>query len=119
MYKCTNVQMSDVQMCKCTDFQTNFKQKGCKKGDKRRHAHDHCKDEKEFDELAIELFAYQYANNLPFRQFAMQQGSSPRMAKTWRDIPPVPINAFKSVLLSCCVLFDTIFICSSICRYCT
>ena len=59
--------------------------------------------EKEFDELAIELFAYQYTNNLPFRQFAIQQGSSPRMAKTWRDIPPVPINAFKSVLLSCCV----------------
>ena len=61
------------------------------------------KTEKEFDELAIELFAYQYANNLPFRQFAIQQGSSPRMAKTWRDIPAVPINAFKSVLLSCCV----------------
>ena len=53
--------------------------------------------ENEFNELAIELFAYQYANNLPFHQFAMQQGSSPRMAKTWRDIPPVPINAFKSV----------------------
>ena len=58
--------------------------------------------ENEFNELAIELFAYQYANNLPFHQFAMQQGSSPRMAKTWRDIPPVPINAFKSVLLTCC-----------------
>ena len=61
------------------------------------------KTEKEFDELAIELFAYQYANNLPFRQFAMQQGSSPRIAKTWRDIPPVPISAFKSILLSCCL----------------
>ena len=32
------------------------------------------KTEKEFDDLAIELFAYQYANNLPFRQFAIQQG---------------------------------------------
>ena len=30
--------------------------------------------ENEFNELAIELFAYQYANNLPFHQFAMQQG---------------------------------------------
>ena len=63
--------------------------------------------ENEFNELAIELFAYQYANNLPFHQFAMQQGSSPRMAKTWRDIPPVPINAFKSVLLTCCPPDDT------------
>ena len=54
--------------------------------------------ENEFNELAIELFAYQYENNLPFHQFAMQQGSSPRTAKTWRDIPPVPINAFKNVL---------------------
>ena len=55
----------------------------------------------DFDDLAITIFAYQYENNLPFRQFSIQQGKAPRTAKTWKDIPPVPINAFKSVLLSC------------------
>ena len=58
--------------------------------------------EMDFNKLAIESFAYQYENNIPFRQFSIQQGSTPRTAKTWRDIPPVPINAFKSVLLTCC-----------------
>ena len=55
----------------------------------------------DFNDLAITIFAYQYENNLPFRQFSMQQGKVPRTAKTWKDIPPVPINVFKSVLLSC------------------
>ena len=55
----------------------------------------------EFNDLAVTIFAYQYENNLPFRQFSMQQGKAPKTAKTWKDIPPVPINAFKSVLLSC------------------
>jgi hypothetical protein len=55
----------------------------------------------DFNDLAITIFAYQYENNLPFRQFSMQQGKAPRTAKTWKDIPPVPINAFKSVLLTC------------------
>lgn len=59
-------------------------------------------NEKEFNDLSIQIFAYQYENNIPFRQFAVQQGTSPRTAKTWRDIPPVPINAFKSLFLSCC-----------------
>ena len=56
----------------------------------------------DFSDLAIQIFAYQYETNTPFRQFSIQQEKSPRIAKTWRDIPPVPINAFKNVLLSCC-----------------
>ena len=56
----------------------------------------------DFNDLAIEIFAYQYETNPPFRQFSIQQEKSPRITKTWRDIPPVPINAFKNVLLSCC-----------------
>ena len=58
--------------------------------------------ETDFNNLAIESFAYQYENNIPFKQFSIQQSVTPRTAKTWRDIPPVPINAFKSVLLTCC-----------------
>lgn len=55
-----------------------------------------------FNALALELFAYQFENNTPFRQFSMQRGRTPRTAKSWRDIPAVPINAFKELSLSCC-----------------
>nr|WP_263327908.1 long-chain fatty acid--CoA ligase [Neobacillus sp. Marseille-Q6967] len=57
--------------------------------------------EEEFNEQALRLFSYQYQNNLPFRTFCMQKGKTPRVVKTWRDIPAVPINAFKEVTLSC------------------
>lgn len=58
-------------------------------------------EEKDFNELALRLYAYQYQYNLPYRTFCMQKGKTPRMVKNWRDIPPVPINAFKDVTLSC------------------
>ncbi|OES45209.1 long-chain fatty acid--CoA ligase [Domibacillus iocasae] len=57
--------------------------------------------EKDFNELALRLYAYQYQYNLPYRSFCMQKGKTPRTVKTWKDIPPVPINAFKDATLSC------------------
>ncbi|OLN23592.1 long-chain fatty acid--CoA ligase [Domibacillus antri] len=58
-------------------------------------------EETDFNEMALRLYSYQYQSNLPYRTFCMQKGKTPRMVKTWRDIPPVPINAFKEVTLSC------------------
>lgn len=57
--------------------------------------------EEAFNEQALRLFYYQYQSNLPYRTFCMQKGKTPRVVKTWRDIPAVPINAFKEVTLSC------------------
>jgi acyl-CoA synthetase (AMP-forming)/AMP-acid ligase II len=57
--------------------------------------------EDDFNEQALQLFSYQYQHNIPYRTFCMQKGKTPRMVKTWRDIPAVPINAFKEVTLSC------------------
>ncbi|MED3716399.1 long-chain fatty acid--CoA ligase [Geobacillus thermodenitrificans] len=57
--------------------------------------------EEEFNEHALMLFAYQYENNLPYRTYCMQKGKTARTVKTWRDIPAVPINAFKELTLSC------------------
>ena len=62
--------------------------------------------EDEFNELALELFAYQFENNSPFRQFAMQRERTPRTTRSWRDIPAVPINVFKDLTLSCCAPED-------------
>ena len=63
-------------------------------------AQDGCSDA-EFDALALRLFAHQHANNAAFRRFCQLRGATPRSVKSWRDIPAVPINAFKDATLSC------------------
>src|SRR5512140_941980 len=63
-------------------------------------AQESCTDE-QFDALALRLFAYQYANNEPFRRFCQGRGATPRQVRGWLDIPAVPINAFKELTLSC------------------
>lgn len=57
--------------------------------------------EHEFDQMALKLFAYQYQHNLPFQRFCQQRGKTVRTVGNWRDIPAVPINAFKELTLSC------------------
>lgn len=54
-----------------------------------------------FNDLALKVFAHQFAHNLPFQRFCQGRGKTPRMVKTWQDIPAVPINAFKDLSLSC------------------
>lgn len=58
-------------------------------------------DEDAFDRLALELFAYQFEHNGPFRRFATQRAKTPRTVRSWRDIPAVPITAFKELELTC------------------
>ena len=53
----------------------------------------------EFDALALRLFAYQYANDEPYRRFCQRRGATPRSVKHWSDIPAVPIDAFKELAL--------------------
>lgn len=56
----------------------------------------------DFERMALQVFAYQFANNLPYRRFAQQRGRTPLSVRSWRDIPAVPITAFKDLTLSCC-----------------
>jgi hypothetical protein len=63
-------------------------------------AQDGCSDA-QFDALAAELFAFQFANDEPYRRFCQRRGAAPRRMTGWRDIPPVPISAFKDATLSC------------------
>jgi hypothetical protein len=58
--------------------------------------------EEEFNRMALDLFAYQFEYNSPFRQFCMQRARTPLTTRSWRDIPAVPINVFKDLTLSCC-----------------
>lgn len=48
-----------------------------------------------FDETALEVFAYQFERNLPYRRYAEALGKSPTTVGTWQDIPAVPTDAFK------------------------
>lgn len=58
-------------------------------------------DDADFDALALRLFAHQVEHNAPYRRFCQERGRMPRMVRSWRDIPPVPIQAFKDLTLSC------------------
>lgn len=61
-------------------------------------ARDGC-DDGEFDRMALRLFAYQYENDEPYRRFCQRRGATPRQVKGWKDIPAVPIDAFKELSL--------------------
>jgi len=61
---------------------------------------DGCTDD-QFDALALKLFAHQFAANAPYRSFCQRRGVTVRKVKSWRDIPAVPIDAFKATELRC------------------
>ncbi len=63
-------------------------------------AMDGCTDG-QFDQLALQLFAHQYAANAPYRSFCQRRGATVRSVKSWSDIPAVPIDAFKAMELRC------------------
>jgi hypothetical protein len=58
------------------------------------------RDDAEFNALALRLFAYQFANNRPYRLLCERRGRIPASISHWREIPPVPIAAFKETLLA-------------------
>jgi len=55
-----------------------------------------------FNDLALALFEYQFRNNRPFSKFSRSRGKTPHTVKHWSDIPAVPIDAFKTLDLTCC-----------------
>lgn len=63
-------------------------------------AMDGCTDA-QFDQMALRLFAHQFAANAPFQSFCRLRGITARHVKTWSDIPAVPIDAFKALALRC------------------
>ena len=58
------------------------------------------RDDAEFNELALRLFAYQFANNRPYRLLCERRKRTPAALSHWREIPAVPIAAFKETLLA-------------------
>ncbi len=56
-------------------------------------------NEARFDELALELYAFQFAHCEPYRRFCESRVHSPATARSWREIPAVPTGAFKELPL--------------------
>lgn len=54
-----------------------------------------------FESLALRLFAYQYAHNLPYQRFCNGRGQTPATVERWQDIPAAPAAAFKRFALTC------------------
>lgn len=55
----------------------------------------------EFDRLALDLFSHQYDRNEPYRRYCDRLGRTPREARSWLDVPAIPIAAFADVRLAC------------------
>jgi hypothetical protein len=54
-----------------------------------------------FNELALELFAFQFEHNEAYRKFCELRNCKPGSIDQWREIPTVPTTAFKEFELSC------------------
>jgi hypothetical protein len=55
----------------------------------------------EFDRLAIDLFAYQYRNNAPYRNLCDQRRRSPSNVGSWRDVPALSAGSFADARIAC------------------
>jgi acyl-CoA synthetase (AMP-forming)/AMP-acid ligase II len=53
-----------------------------------------------FDELAVDLFRWQVANNGPYREFCDARGVDAQGVTDWRAIPAFPTDAFKNALVT-------------------
>ena len=56
-------------------------------------------EEARFAELALDLFAHQFAHCPPYRRFAEGRGLTPASVEHWRQVPAVPAGAFKELAL--------------------
>ncbi|MFN8559347.1 MAG: hypothetical protein U0531_19085 [Dehalococcoidia bacterium] len=59
------------------------------------------RDEARFADLALRVFAYQYAANEPYRRYCDRRGVRPGAVRRWQEIPAVATDAFKETPLTC------------------
>ncbi|ALS24648.1 MULTISPECIES: CoF synthetase [Paenibacillus] len=57
--------------------------------------------EASFQEAALKLFRYQFQHNAAYKKYCQARRKSPLTVRDWREIPPIPIQAFKELTLSC------------------
>ncbi|MCL7747269.1 long-chain fatty acid--CoA ligase [Halalkalibacter alkaliphilus] len=63
--------------------------------------------DEQFNQMALNVFQFQYNHNQTYRKFCRKRRVSPRNIKHFLEIPPVPIDAFKLTTLSSHPLEET------------
>jgi hypothetical protein len=58
-------------------------------------------DDAAFDRLAVDIYAYQFERNAPYRGFCERLASDPSRASSWRDVPAVSAASFGDARLAC------------------
>lgn len=53
-----------------------------------------------FEDLALAAFAYQFERIGPYRRLCERRGATPETVQDWRQVPPVPAAAFKTLTLA-------------------
>ena len=53
-----------------------------------------------FEELALAAFALQFERIAPYRRLCEGRGATPATVASWRQVPPVPAAAFRSLVLA-------------------
>jgi hypothetical protein len=56
--------------------------------------------EEDFDPLALALFAFQFEHVAIYRKFCERRGVNPVSIQHWRQIPALPVSAFKEHVVS-------------------
>jgi hypothetical protein len=68
----------------------------------RNHNGDSCNSPlRDFNSLALELFALQFQHNAAYRKICEARGLTPEVVEHWTRIPAVPTAAFKELELTC------------------
>ena len=52
-------------------------------------------DDARFNEVACRVFRFQYEGNAAYRRFCDRRGKTPASVADWREVPAVPVTAFK------------------------
>lgn len=54
-----------------------------------------------FRRLALDLFAYQFSANEPYRRYCARMGRTPDNVESWEQVPTIPAAAFGESRLAC------------------
>lgn len=49
----------------------------------------------DFQKMALEVFAFQFSKNAPYRRYCQALGATPETVRSWLEIPAVPTDVFK------------------------
>ncbi len=62
----------------------------------------------DFNRLAMKVFEFQYSANPEYQAYCKKRGKTPERVRDWKEIPAVPVEAFKETAVVCGPLEDAV-----------